>query len=158
MIRALVLGLALAVAGCATTKPNLVTVDLWAYRADSGVVMTEAILAQQGALTVARSKEILSIAQPVAQLGLQISRVLRAWDPTQPVPPQLPALVDELYRLVRLVIALLPKDQARALADAPMVQPRDDLDATLDRLIEDWTDLLADIDRRLEELNHALRR
>ena len=158
MTRALVLGLVLAVAGCATTKPNLVTVDLWAYRADSGVVMTEAILAQQGAITTARSKEILHVAQPVAQLGLQISRVLRAWDPTQPVPPQLPALVEELYRLVRLVIALLPADQAQPLADAPIVRTRDDLDATLDRLIVDWTTLLADIDRRLEELNHALRR
>jgi len=144
--------LTVTLAGCATTKPKLVMVDTWAYRADSGIVAAETVLAHAGQMPPARSREILGIAQPVAQLGLQITRVLRAWQPEQPIPDQLPELVARLYDLVVTLIALLPDEPGRALRDAPMVQARGDLDAQLEQLEDDWQRLLAQIARRLEEI------
>jgi len=150
MRRALCVLAILPLLGCGMkTKPVLVTADLWAYRADAGAVATEAILADQGVITPARSREILRVAQPVAQLGLQVTRVLRAWQPGAPMPDQLPELVAQLADLVRLVVQLLPQAQAQPILDAPRVTPRGDLDETLDRLVEDWTALLEEIAARL---------
>ena len=140
-------------AGCVKTKPTLVAIDSWAYRADSGVVATEAILSHAGQMTPARSREILTIAKPIAEIGLQATHVLQAWQPGQPMPDTLPKLIEELYDLVRLLIRLLPPEQARVLLAQPRVTPRD-LSDELARLDVSWRGLLEEIAARLAALGN----
>ena len=113
----LLIGASLAVpsVGCsAKSKTTLVKADYALYQAVKAISDTEIVLARAGMLTPAQSLRINEALLPAAKLGLEATQALRAWQPGQPLPPQLPRLVRELGDISKIVVETAAKPEARA--------------------------------------------
>jgi hypothetical protein len=101
--------------GCGpTTKPSLVKTDYALYQAVQALSDTEIALSRAGLLTPAQSLRINEALLPAAKLGLAGTQALRAWRPGQPLPPQIPSLVQALGEVSRVVIEAVSAPGARA--------------------------------------------
>ena len=101
--------------GCsAKSKTTLVKADYALYQAVKAISDTEIVLARAGMLTPAQSLRINEALLPAAKLGLEATQALRAWQPGQPLPPQLPRLVRELGDISKIVVETAAKPEARA--------------------------------------------
>jgi hypothetical protein len=105
----------LVLGGCGPkTKPTLVKADAAVYQACKAISDTEIILSKAGLLTPAQSLKLNERLLPVARLGLEFTQALKAWQPGQPLPAQLPKLVKELGDAAALIVELVAKPEARA--------------------------------------------
>jgi hypothetical protein len=102
-------------AACAPkTKTAVAKVDYGLYQAVKAIADTEVVLSRAGMLTPAQSLQINEALLPAAKLGLEGTQALRAWQPGQPLPPQIPALVTELGDISKIVIDLAAKPEAKS--------------------------------------------
>jgi hypothetical protein len=109
------IGLALPLAACsAKSKTTLVKADYTLYQSVKAISDTEIVLSRAGMLTPAQSLRINEALLPAAKLGLEATQALRAWQPGQPLPPQLPRLVRELGDISRIIVETAAKPEARA--------------------------------------------
>jgi hypothetical protein len=103
------------VAGCsAKTKPALAKADYALYQSVKAISDTEIVLSRAGALTPAQSLRINEALLPAAKLGMEATQALRAWQPGQPLPPQIPRLVKELGDVSRVIVEIVAQPEARA--------------------------------------------
>lgn len=103
------------VVGCGPkTKPALVRADYTLYQAVKAISDTEIVLSQAGVLTSAQSLRINQALLPAAKLGLEGTQALRAWQPGQPLPPQIPRLAKELGDISRIILETISSAEARA--------------------------------------------
>jgi len=155
MTRLGVLILAIGFAACsANTKPELVALDMAAYQTDQTIADVEPLVAQTGALTPDQSRGLCQLLRASSILGLEATHVLQAWDPTQPIPAQLPGLVRELMKLAATIVLMLPRDPAveAALDSAKRREFRATPEEQLVELDKLWRALLVQIDARLAVL------
>ena len=139
--------------GCGPkTKPDLVNVDYWTYRAAQITADTETLLSRAGTITAEQSRTVYRALEPATDLGLECTHILQLWDPEQPMPPQLPKLMLELWKIAQVIIGLLPIEWDRVVAQAKAVTPTGTPDETLAELDILWRQLAAQIDRRWLEL------
>jgi hypothetical protein len=105
----------MTIVGCGPkTKPNLAKADYALYQSVKAISDTEVVLSRAGLLTPAQSLRINESLLPAAKLGLEGTQALRAWKPGQPLPPQIPRLVDELRDISEVIIEAVAKPEARA--------------------------------------------
>lgn len=111
----LVMALIVPGIGCsAKTKTGLVKADYTLYQAVKAISDTEIVLSRAGMLTPAQSLRINEALLPAAKLGLEATQSLRAWQPGQPLPPQIPRLVRELGDISKVIVDTAAEPEARA--------------------------------------------